>query len=179
MNDVSKLDNSDDVQESVVQYLTFVLNGESFATEITKVYEVLEYTKLTPIPKTPDYMKGVINLRGKVVPVMDMRMQFDLEAAEVTVDTCIIIIDVNIDGHMAVVGALVDSVQEVINLSEKQMEPPPTFGARINNSYIHAMAKGNDEKFIVVLDMNKVYSLDDVEQIEKSSKCQNVDKAVA
>ena len=151
---------------NVVQYLTFTLDGEAFATDITRVREVLEHTNVTRIPRTPEYMQGVINLRGNVVPVMDLRMQFAMEAAEVTVDTCIIIIEVNINGYSTVIGALADSVQEVIDLRPEQMEPAPTLGVRVNNQFIEAMGKASDDSFIIVLNMDKVFSAEQIHEVE-------------
>jgi purine-binding chemotaxis protein CheW len=145
--------------EEPVQYLTFTLDGEAFATEISRVREVLEYTQVTPVPRTPDYMQGVINLRGSVVPVVDMRLQFAMPAGKKTVDTCIIIIEVSIDGQLLVLGALADSVQEVIDLRAEQLQPAPSLGTRINNEFISAMAKV-DEGFVIVLDMDEVFTID-------------------
>lgn len=162
--------NNDDAMsnEDNIQYLTFTLDGESYATEITKVREVLEHTDITRVPRTPDYMQGVINLRGNVVPVMDMRMQFGLEAGDITVDTCIIIIEVNIDGQTTVLGALADSVQEVIDLGKDQMEPAPTLGTRVSNKFIQAMGKSSDGSFIIILNMDKVFSAEQIQEAEKT-----------
>ncbi len=155
--------------QQATQYLTFTLDGEAFATEITKVREVLEHTEVTRVPRMPDYMQGVINLRGSVVPVMDMRLQFGMKTTDVTVDTCIIIIEVTIDGNSTVLGALADSVQEVIELTQEQMEPAPTLGVRVNNKFIQAMGKASDDSFIIILDMDKVFSSEQMQQVEKNS----------
>jgi len=153
--------------EDAVQYLTFKLDGESFATEISKVREVLEYTQVTPVPRSPEFMQGVINLRGSVVPVVDLRMQFSMATTETTVDSCIIIIEVNIDGCTTVLGALADSVQEVINLRPEQLETAPSFGSRIDNAFIQYMGKLED-RFVIVLDMNQVFSPDQINKVEQS-----------
>jgi len=152
--------------EEPFQYLTFTLDGENFATQISRVREVLEYDKISPLPHTPDYMLGVINLRGSVVPVMDMRLQFGVEAKEPTVDTCIIIVEVLVDGESLVLGALVDTVQEVIDLRAEEIEPAPTLGSRINTQFIHGMAKVDDE-FVIVLDMEQVFYTDELEQVQQ------------
>lgn len=157
----SNMSNSD-----AVQYLTFTLDGEAFATEITKVREVLEYTEVTRVPRTPEFMQGVINLRGNVVPVIDLRLQFGMAVCENTVDTCIIIIEVSIDGHSTVLGALADSVQEVIELHPDQLEPAPSLGTRVSNKFIQAMGKTHDERFIIVLDMDNVFSVEQIQQVE-------------
>lgn len=159
--------------EDAVQYLTFTLDGEAYATEITKVREVLEHTDVTRVPRTPECMQGVINLRGNVVPVMDLRLQFGLEAAEISIDTCIIIIEVNIDGQSVVLGALTDSVQEVIDLRPDQMEAAPTLGTRVSNKFINAMGKASDGSFIIVLNMDKVFNVDQIYDAEKTSAQQN------
>lgn len=169
MSEAVQSENTDDNEEAV-QYLTFTLDGEAFATEITKVREVLELIDITPVPRTSASMKGVINLRGNVVPVIDMRLQFGLTEGEVTVDTCIIIVEVNIDGHSTVLGALTDSVQEVVDLHRDQMEPAPTLGTRVDNSYIQAMGKSKDGKFIIVLNMDKVFSIEQISEAENSSE---------
>jgi purine-binding chemotaxis protein CheW len=141
-----------------------MLDGEAFATRIAQVREVLEYSDVTKVPRTPDYMSGVINLRGSVVTVVDMRLQFGMPVAEPTVDTCIVIVEVEIDDESVVLGALVDSVQEVIDLRAEQLEPAPTLGTRVNTEFIQAMGKV-DEGFVIVLDMDKVFSLDLLMQV--------------
>ena len=100
----------------VRQYLTFKLSEEVFALDVAQVREILDYIKVTKVPQTPDYMCGVINLRGNVVPVVDMRLKFGMAKTEKTVDTCIIVVEVKSDGESLVLGALVDSVQEVFEL---------------------------------------------------------------
>ena len=169
MSNEKQHEQADITQSESVQYLTFTLDGEAFATEITKVREVLEYTEVTRVPRTPEFMQGVINLRGNVVPVIDLRLQFGMAVCENTVDTCIIIIEVNIDGHVTVLGALADSVQEVIELRADQMEPAPALGTRVNNKFIQAMGKTHDERFIIVLDMDNVFSLEQIQQVESSN----------
>lgn len=140
-----------------VQYLTFTLDGESFATDITQVREVLEFKSVTKVPRTPDYMRGVINLRGNVVPVVDLRLQFDMEETEPSVDTCIVIVEVPIDGQPVVLGALADSVQEVLELRPEQLAPPPRLGTRIRTDFIRAMGRHADQ-FVIILDMERVFS---------------------
>lgn len=162
-----------------IQYLTFKLDDEAFATEITKVREVLEHTDVTKVPRTPEYMRGVINLRGNIVPVVDLRLQFGMESGEVTVDTCIIIIEVDIDGHTTVLGALADSVQEVIDMDRSQLEPAPSLGTRVDNRYIQAMGKADDGSFIIMLNMDNVFSVEQIGEVEKSSAEANSDTEAA
>jgi len=160
--------------EEPVQYLTFTLDGEDFATQISRVREVLEYDQITPVPRTPDYMLGVINLRGSVVPVVDMRLQFGMEAIEPTVDTCIVIVEVQIDDESLVLGALVDTVQEVIDLKSEQMEPAPTLGTRVNTQFIQAMGK-LENRFVIVLDLNQVFSASQLMEVSNKSETVSVD----
>jgi purine-binding chemotaxis protein CheW len=143
------------------QYLTFKLADEVFALDITKVREVLDFTTVTKVPQTPDFMLGVINLRGSVVPVVDMRLKFGMSKTETTVNTCIIIVEVALDGELAVLGALVDSVQEVMELDPDQIEPPPRIGIRLNTKFIKGMGK-RDNQFIIILDIDKVFSADEI-----------------
>ncbi len=156
-------------QDEPVQYLTFTLDGEHFATEISQVREVLEFSRVTKVPRTPDYMRGVINLRGSVVPVVDLRLQFAMQESEPTVDTCIVIVEVRIDDRPTVLGALTDSVQEVIELGRDQLEPAPRLGTRINTEFIRAMGK-HDDRFVIILDMNRVFSADQLTEVHENSQ---------
>lgn len=152
------------------QYLTFNLDGEVFAIEVSKVREILDHTELTRIPQMPTFMCGVINLRGSVVPVVDMRIKFGLPTIDETVDTCIIIVEVCIDNETSVLGALVDSVQEVIDIDGDQIEEPPRMGSRMNSDFLHGMGK-YDERFIMILNIDKVFSSDElvlVQQVEET-----------
>jgi purine-binding chemotaxis protein CheW len=143
------------------QYLTFRLADEVFALDINKVREVLDFTTVTKVPQTPDFMLGVINLRGSVVPVVDMRLKFGMSKTETTVNTCIIIVEIALDGELAVLGALVDSVQEVMELDPDHIEPPPRIGTRLNTKFIKGMGK-RDNQFIIILDIDKVFSADEI-----------------
>ena len=144
------------------QYLTFKLDREVFALEISKVREVLDYTAITKVPRTPDFMLGVINLRGSVVPVVDMRLKFGMSATETTVNTCIVIVEIDIDGDTTVLGALADSVQEVIDLDADQIEPPPRIGTRLNTKFIKGMGKRDASSFIIILDVDRIFSVDEL-----------------
>ena len=143
------------------QYLTFTLADEVFAIDISEVREVLDYTSVTKVPRTPDFMRGVINLRGNVVPVVDMRLKFDIPAAETTVNTCIIIVEISVDGEKTILGARADSVQEVLDLEPGQIEPPPRIGTRLNTDFIRGMGKRGDQ-FIIILDIDRVFSADEL-----------------
>jgi len=139
------------------QYLTFRLGNEVFALEIGKVREVLDFSAVTKVPQTPPFMRGVINLRGSVVPVMDMNLKFGLPETEKTVNTCIIIVEISVEGEETIVGALADSVQEVLDLEPDQIEPPPRIGTKLNTDFIKGMGKA-DDTFIMILDIDKVFS---------------------
>jgi purine-binding chemotaxis protein CheW len=147
------------------QYLTFKLGEEVFALDIRKVREVLEYTNVTKVPQTPAFMRGVINLRGGVVPVVDMRLKFGMQQTENTVNTCIIISEITIDEEITILGALADSVQEVIELETNQIEPAPRMGTRLKTEFITGMGK-RDGEFIIILDIDKVFSSAEVESLQ-------------
>ena len=144
----------------ITQYLTFKLEDELFALDIGKVREVLDFTSITKVPQTPDYMRGVINLRGSVVPVVDLRLKFGMGLAEKTVNTCVIIVEVDLEGEKVVMGAMADAVQEVLDLEPDQIEPPPRIGTKLNTDFIKGMGK-HAEQFIIILDIDKVFSTDD------------------
>lgn len=149
----------------VRQYLTFKLEGEVFALDVGKVREILDYTNITKVPQTPEFMKGVINLRGSVVPVVDMRLKFGIPPQEKTVDTCIIVLEVTLDDEVTVLGALVDSVQEVFELEPAQIEPAPRIGTKLRTEFILGMGK-RDEQFVIILDVDKVFSADDMDLVQ-------------
>ena len=152
-------------------YLTFTLDQEDFAVDVAGVREVLDYTTVTRVPRTPVFMKGVINLRGSVVPVVDMRLKFGLPETEKTVDTCVIVLEVELEGEVMVIGAIADSVKAVFELDSGDIEPPPRLGTRMETEFISGMGKHNDE-FIIILDVNRVFSTEEMElfrQAEESS----------
>ena len=146
------------------QFLTFTLAEEVFAVDIGRVKEVLEYTTMTKVPRTPASMCGVINLRGSVVPVMDMRLKFGMSKSERTVNTCIIIIEVTVDDSKTVLGAMADSVKEVMNLEPDQIDPPPKIGSKLRTDFIRGMGKQGDH-FIIILDTDKVFSAEELERV--------------
>jgi purine-binding chemotaxis protein CheW len=147
----------DETGTGAIQYLTFQLEEEVFAFDIAKVREVLDFTDVTRVPQTPEFMRGVINLRGNVVPVVDMRLKFGMPATPKTVNTCVIIVEVTVDDEAMVLGAMADSVQEVLDLEQDQIEPAPRIGTRLNTEFIHGMGKRGEE-FIIILDIDRVFS---------------------
>jgi purine-binding chemotaxis protein CheW len=157
------------------QYLTFKLEQEVFAVDISKVREVLDFTTVTKVPCTPEFMRGVINIRGSVVPVVDLRLKFGMTKIEKTVNTCIIITEVTVDNETAVLGALADSVQEVMDLEPSQIEPAPKIGMRLKTEFLKGMGKQN-ERFIILLDIDKVFSSEDI-ALAKSTQAEAVANA--
>ncbi len=151
----------------IKQYLTFQLGGETFGIDVAYVREILEFTSVTKVPETPDFMKGVINLRGSVVPVMDMRLKFGLDEIEKTVNTCIIVVEVSFDGDNVIIGALVDSVQEVFELDPSLIEPPPRIGSQLKTEFIQGMGK-KDDQFIIILDTTRIFSMEEQEDISSA-----------
>lgn len=142
-------------------YLTFKLDDEMFAIDVSQVREILNYMTITKMPQMPDFMKGVINLRGSVVPVIDMRKKFGLEAKEADKDMVIVVMEIRFEQETAILGGLVDSVQEVFELEPKDIEPAPRIGARLRNEFIKGMGK-RDDKFLIILDIDKVFSTDEL-----------------
>jgi purine-binding chemotaxis protein CheW len=139
------------------QYLTFLIGNETFAFDVLKTNEVLEVSQITPIPGSSESMIGVINLRGKVVPVIDLRKKLKLLQKEHTIDTCIIIIETEFDEEQVTLGVLVDAAKQVIMLDSSQLEPPPKVGMSINTEYIAAIGK-RDNTFIILLNSDKIFS---------------------
>ena len=143
------------------QYLTFKLGNEVFATEVAKVREVLDFTTVTEIPRTPEFMSGVINLRGSVVPVVDLRLCLQMSKTVRTRNTCIVVVEVLLENESIVIGALADSVEEVIDLEPEQIELPPRIGTQIRTDFIKGMGK-RDAQFIMILDIDRVFSADEL-----------------
>lgn len=151
------------------QYLTFKLDEEVYALDINQVREVLDFKDITKVPRMPDFMRGVINLRGGVVPVVDLRLKFGMSMAEKSVDTCIIIIEIMLAGELTLLGAIADSVQEVMTLEADQIEPPPKLGARLNTEFIKGMGKKNDD-FIILLDIDRIFSSEEISLVRESEE---------
>ena len=147
------------------QYLTFTLAEETFAIEIVKVREVIDYVHVTKVPRMPAFLRGVINLRGSVVPVIDLRLILGMPCIEKTVDTCVIIAEVMMAGEALHLGMLADSVQEVIDIDPSQIDPPPKLGSMLNTEFIRGMGK-REEGFFIILNIDRVLSGDEIASIE-------------
>ncbi len=142
------------------KYLTFTLAGEEYGLEILKVKEIIGIMTITSVPQTPSYVKGVINLRGKVIPVIDLRLKFSMMHLDYNERTCIIVVDIlNKSGDKVIMGIVVDSVSEVLNIKAEEIEEAPTFGFKLNTDYILGMAKIKGAVKIL-LDIDRVLTLD-------------------
>ncbi len=144
------------------KFLTFVLSNEEYGIEILKVREIIGLMDITTVPQTPDYMKGVINLRGKVIPVIDLRMKFSMQEEEHTQETCVIVVEVNSTS----IGIIVDSVSEVSDIGGGEIENAPKFGQGIDTSFIMGLGKVK-EKIVILLDIDAVLSSDELEMVEE------------
>ena len=152
------------VEEAPSQYLTFTLGGEMFAVGILNVKEIIEYGTLTEIPMMPTFIRGVINLRGSVVPVIDLAARFGGKASELGRRTCIVIVEVADGDLQHYIGIMVDAVSEVLDIPGSEIEPPPSFGAKIRADFIFGMGKVAG-KFVIILNINKVLSVEEIAQL--------------
>ncbi|MBU2549663.1 MAG: chemotaxis protein CheW [Proteobacteria bacterium] len=153
------------------KFVTFRLDRELYALSIDQVREVLDFTDMTKVPRMPEFMRGVINLRGSVVPVVDLRLKFGIEPTPRTVETRIIIVEITVDGESTILGALADSVSEVIELEPDQIGPAPRIGTRLRTEFIRGMGRKDDE-FIIILNVDQVFSTDElavVQAVEQSA----------
>jgi purine-binding chemotaxis protein CheW len=165
MNAIVSLNNHADPAASQAvekaQYLTFMLGGEAFAIGILHIKEIIEYAGLTEVPMMPECIRGVINLRGAVVPVMDLSARFGKQPTAITKRTCIIIVEVEAGNERHDMGVVVDAVNAVLEIPASEIEPAPSFGARIRTDFIAGMGKVNG-KFVILLDVNRVLSIDEI-----------------
>jgi len=151
------------------KYLTFELDGEEYGLEILKVKEIIGIMNITSVPQTPDYVKGVINLRGKVIPVIDLRLKFIIEPIEYSDRTCIIIVDIaSASGKKVMVGIVVDSVSEVLNIKDDEIEDSPNFGGRLGTEYIMGIAKVKGGVKIL-LDIDQVLNAEELNVLDKAA----------
>ena len=153
----------------VNSYLSFKLDKEEFALHVSKVLNILEMTKITEVPKAPPYMKGVINLRGMVLPVIDTRLKFGMSETIYTDKTCIVVMELQLNNSKVFVGALVDEVVAVIDLEQKQIEPPPSIGSNYKSDFIYGMAH-IDEHFVMLLDMEHVFSEGEIKDLKMKTE---------
>jgi purine-binding chemotaxis protein CheW len=160
------------------QYLSFKLGNEVFAIDVAQVREVLDLTTITEVPRTPEFMAGVINLRGSVVPVVDLRLCFDMSKTVSTRNTCIVVVEVMIDNEPTVIGALADSVEEVVDLEPEQIQPAPRIGTKIRTDFIRGMGK-RDTQFIMILDIDRVFSAEEIAVVRGTEGSKGLPEAEA
>lgn len=150
-------------------YLTFKLGEEEFGAHVSQVLNILEMTRITEVPRTPDYMKGVINLRGMVLPVIDTRIKFGMAETEYTHNTCIVVMDIEMEGDTIHLGAIVDEVLSVVEIEDSQIEPPPSLGNQYQSYFIFGMAKIEDQ-FVMLLEMKRVFSSDEIAGLAETAQ---------
>jgi len=141
--------------------LTFSLGKEGYGVSILKVKEIIGMLEITPVPRTPEFIKGVINLRGKIIPVMDLRLKFGMEQEEYNERTCIIVVEVTINGNQRLLGVVVDMVSEVVNITSEQIEPPPEYGMSIEHNFILGIGKLKD-RVVIIIDIEEVFLCDEI-----------------
>lgn len=151
------------------QFLTFLLGGEMYALGILNVKEIIEYGQLTEIPMMPSTIRGVINLRGAVVPVIDLAARFGGQPSQVQRRTCIVIVEITQDDAKLDIGIMVDAVSEVLEIARSEIEPPPSFGAKIRADFIDGMGKVNG-KFVIILNIQRVLSVDEMASLATVSQ---------
>ncbi|RJX35971.1 MAG: purine-binding chemotaxis protein CheW [Desulfurivibrio sp.] len=155
-----------DTITQTAHYLTFKIDEEYFTVNVHSVREILEYSKITKMPDAPPFMRGIINVRGSVIPVIDLRLKFGMEETIPKSSTRIIVMEIAREGKTLVIGSLADSVKEVIEIAPEQIEPPPEMGTRWKKDYILGVGKYQDE-FIMLLDIKKLFSIDELTRINQ------------
>jgi purine-binding chemotaxis protein CheW len=153
-----------DYSGKIESYLTFKLDDELYAANVNNVISIIELTKITKVPRTPDFIKGVINLRGTVLPIIDMKIKFGLPPTEFTSNTSILVLDIQIDNELVKLGAIVDSVQEVLEISQNDILPAPSFGSNYQSEFVEGMYK-NDDAFILILNIGRIFTEDELTTI--------------
>ena len=151
------------------KYLTFKLGAEEYGLEILKVQEIIKMMDITKVPRTPEFVRGVINLRGKVIPVVDLRLKFNMEAKAATEKTCVIVVQVAHAGGRVTMGTIVDEVSEVVDIVGEQIEPAPEFGTTVDTDFILGMGKVA-KKVVMLLDIDKVLSTGELAVLQKAGK---------
>jgi purine-binding chemotaxis protein CheW len=157
------------VTTDVQSYLSFKIGGETFAANVANVLNILEMAPITRVPKSPGYMKGVINLRGIVLPVIDSRIKFGVEETEFTNNTCIIVLELHVGNEPVMIGAIVDAVKEVLEIETGSILPPPSLGTNYKSDYLKGMTQ-SENGFIMILDAEKVFASDEIVDIKNITK---------
>lgn len=156
-------------QDRNAQYLTFHLAAEVFAIDIRSVREIIQYGAMTTVPLMPSFVRGVINLRGSVVPVIDLHARFGRPAAQVGKKTCVVIFDAMRDGERVELGLMVDAVSEVVDIAADAIEPPPNFGTSVRRDFIRAMGKRGD-RFVIILEPDRAFDVDEMANLCEASQ---------
>lgn len=175
MNALVKVSNSlaaANAGQEIQQYLTFMLGGEVFAIGILHIKEIIEYGQLTTVPMMPDFIRGVINLRGAVVPVVDLASRFGGKPSQVTRRSCIIILELEVEEETQVIGVVVDAVNEVLEIAGADIEPPPRFGTKIRTDFIAGMGKVED-RFVILLNADRVLSVEEMATLSAVTETTN------
>ena len=154
-----------DGKNMLQQYLTFKLGEEMFALDVSQVREILDVTTITKVPRAPEFMRGVINVRGSVVPVVDLRMKFGMPGTERTKDTRIVVMEITLDGDLTTIGTLADAVHNVMDIEPSSIEPAPKVGAKWNTEFIKGIGKHNDE-FIIILNVDRIFSAEELALVQ-------------
>jgi len=160
-----------DEANKIFQYLTFGIGDEMYALKVIKVKEVLEYQNITRVPKTPDFMLGVINVRGHIVPIIDLHMKFKLPSAERSVDTCFIVLEVPVEEEMITIGIIADQVHSVTEILPENIDPAPKIGTQLDTSFIEGIGKEND-RFLIILNIDKLITVEEMNSIAKEENAE-------
>ena len=174
---IAQEETNQETGQDIRQYLTFMIAGEEYAVSLLKVKEIIEYDVVTEVPKTPEWVRGVINLRGNVVPVIDLAVKFRLAPSVAGKLTCIVITEVQCEGEATVMGIMADSVRQVIDLKPENIEVPPNFGTRVKVDYLLGMARSG-KKFCLILDTEKVLSTEELLELPDSVQEVNSDEQI-
>jgi len=168
---MSNLNALQDIEQNkdISSYLSFMLDDQLFALNVQKVIEILEVPPITKIPRAPEYMAGVINLRGNVLPLIDTKVKFGLPPVERTINTCVIVIEITVEGETMNIGTLVDEVLEVLEVDKKEIKPSPTIEAKYNLDFIEGVFR-KDEEFIMLLNLSEIFSLGEVSFMQDANQ---------
>jgi purine-binding chemotaxis protein CheW len=163
------------VSSTINSYLSFRIGNEVFAANVKNILNILEMTKITKVPKAPAYMKGVINLRGTVLPVIDSRIKFGISETQITSNSCIIVLELHVGSEPVLVGSIVDSVKEVLEIADSDVLPPPSLGTNFRSDYLKGISH-SEEGFIMLLDAEKVFASDEI--IDLTNIAQNANSSL-
>ena len=177
MEKLSTNDSLEENSEDMQQFLTFLLSGESYGIGILHIKEIIEYGNITTVPAMPDFIAGVINLRGSVVPVIDLACRFQTKKTELSKKTSIIVIEIVEEEEILELGIVVDMVNEVLELKPDQLSPAPSFGTKIRTDFIKYMGKVSNDHFMIILDMENVLSVDELSIVNEAATLSKIDES--